>query len=97
MLLLPAQPHLSAIDLWHRAGIESVALKVYLIAFIKGLLPGKGARGPTKCLRLHIPCAPLYFAELLLILPERRSLEGTRIQILSGYDPLSRRVARGHF
>ena len=83
VLLLPAQPHLSAIDLWHRAGIESVALKVYLIAFIKGLLPGKGARGPTKCLRLHIPCAPLCFAELLLILPERRSLEGTRIQILS--------------
>ena len=38
------------------------------IAFIKGLLPGKGARGPTKCLRLHIPCAPLCFAELLLIL-----------------------------
>ena len=43
------------------------------IAFIKGLLPGKGARGPTKCLRLHIPCAPLCFAELLLILPERRT------------------------
>ena len=45
----------------------------FLIAFIKGLLPGKGARGPTKCLRLHIPCAPLCFAELLLILPERRT------------------------
>ena len=43
------------------------------IAFIKGLLLGKGARGPTKCLRLHIPCAPLCFAELLLILPERRT------------------------
>ena len=56
---------------WHR---ECVATgEGFLIAFIKGLLPGKGARGPTKCLRLHIPCAPLCFAELLLILPERRT------------------------
>ena len=39
-----------------------------LLPSLKGCSRARERAAPLKCLRLHIPCAPPRFAELLLIL-----------------------------